>query len=91
MRLRYPGRLPNVSYELQLAPEQAIQHEPYFGKGNKVVLALYYAKSVLKDTWLQAIKPYKPQIEDQLGEDLVLGFWGEHKDWVILEKQLDFE
>lgn len=40
MRLRYPSRLPNVSYELQFATNKSIQHEQCFGKGNKVVLAL---------------------------------------------------
>ena len=44
LRLRYPGRLPYVMYELQFATEQSTQHEPYFGSGDKIVLALYYDK-----------------------------------------------
>ncbi len=91
IRLRYPGRLPHVMYELQFATERSTQHKPYFGSGDKIVLALYYDKPDLLDAWLQAMKPYKPQIEDQLGEEVVLEFWGENDDWVILGKKLDFQ
>jgi len=91
MRLRYPGRLPYLMYELQFAKKQSKQHVPHFGSEDKVVLTLYYGKPDLLDAWLQAMKPYKPQIEDQLGEEVVLGFWGENDGWVILGKKLDFQ
>ncbi len=87
MRLRYRGRLPNVLYELQFATELSKQHKHYFGSGDKVVLALYYDNLKLRDAWLQAMKPYKPLIEDQLCEEVVLGLWG--KSYVILGKRLD--
>ena len=87
MRLRYPGRLPNVLYELQFATERSTQHKPYFGSGDKIVLALYYDNLKLRDLWLHTMEPYKPLIEDQLGEEVVLGFWG--KSYVILGKKLD--
>jgi len=87
MTLRYKNRLPNVSYEFQFATERSKQHEPYFGSGDKIVLALYYDNLKLRDVWLHAMEPYKPLIEDQLGEEVVLGFWG--KSYVILGKKLD--
>ena len=89
MRLRYPGRLPYIMYELQLANARAKHHVPYFGKKDNVVLALYLDNLGLREEWLQAMKPFKHQIEDQLGEEVVLGLWG--KRYVILGKVLDYE
>ena len=89
MRLRYPRRLPYVIYELQLAKARAKHHVPYFGEKDNVVLVLYLDNPGLREEWLQAMKPFKHQIEDQLGEELVLGLWG--KRYVILGKILDYE
>ena len=89
IRLRYPGQLPYVMYELQFAKARAKNHEPYFGKKDNLVLALYLDNPKLRASWLQAMKPYKQRIEDQLGEEVVLGLWG--KRYVILGKKLDSE
>lgn len=89
MRLRYPGRLPNVMYELQFAKAWAKHHVSYFGEKDNVVLALYLDNPGLREEWLQTMKPFKQQIEDELGEEVVLGLWG--KRYVIFGKVLDYE
>ncbi len=89
LRLRYPKRLTYVLYELQFATELAKHHEPYFDSRDKVVLALYLDNPELRDAWLQAMKLYKSQIEEQLGDEVVLGLWG--KRYVILGKSLDYQ
>ena len=91
MKLSFTEWFPSVTYELHFATSQSEQHGRYFGSENKIVLALYFDNLIYRDAWLKAMKPYKQQIEDQLGEKVVLELWGEDDDYVILGKKLDFQ